>query len=364
MVSSTPSGQMLPLQLIFTGSEKSKRAIPKENSVKDLIDNGFHLTQTPTHWSTMKTMKDFVEKILVPYFLKIIDATGRNSAKDHPKAIWLIDCWAVHKSKEFRSFLKKEYPWILLLFIPPSCTSKAQPQDVSLQKPLKAYFVESFDIWATTEIQKQISSGLKPQECKLNLSLTNLKPLVCKWIYDSFIKCQSDEQNVRLGWVKPGLTQAWDTQTQTEALKEHIMGELFEDKTIYEFPTRNNEEQVDPGMHSELHNNENEQLMETNWINAVEISESVENLKDKLLSDAEMYENIETLDDEYDPDTYEDIEVLDETFTDEAGHTSFSTGYWLQTENGVCFIEENPTNTNVPYKQNPLFSQASNSGHQ
>ena len=34
------------------------------------------------------------------------------------KAIALMDCWSVHKSKEFRTWWKAKYPWLLFLFIP------------------------------------------------------------------------------------------------------------------------------------------------------------------------------------------------------------------------------------------------------
>jgi hypothetical protein len=38
-------------------------------------------------------------------------------------SIWLIDCWSVHKSKEFRTWMKKNHPNIILLFVPGGCTS-------------------------------------------------------------------------------------------------------------------------------------------------------------------------------------------------------------------------------------------------
>lgn len=153
MVSSTPSGNMLPLQLIFTGSESSTRALPDTNSVSQLIKDGWHLTQTPTHWSTMRTMKDFVKKILVPFYEFHFERL--NITLEQRKAVWILDCWAVHKSKEFRNFLSSNYPWIFLIYVPASCTGKAQPQDVSLQKPLKTYFTNCFDAWATKEIVDQ-----------------------------------------------------------------------------------------------------------------------------------------------------------------------------------------------------------------
>jgi len=41
------------------------------------------------------------------------------------RAIILLDCWPVHKSS-FKEFMAKRYPFFILLFVPASCTSKAQ----------------------------------------------------------------------------------------------------------------------------------------------------------------------------------------------------------------------------------------------
>ena len=36
----------------------------------------------------------------------------------HSKCVVLMDCWSVHKSRAFTNWLKKNYPWLLILYIP------------------------------------------------------------------------------------------------------------------------------------------------------------------------------------------------------------------------------------------------------
>ena len=43
-----------------------------------------------------------------------------------------------------RSWRKEQYPWILVLYVPPSCTSKLQPQDKFYQKPFKHATMAAF----------------------------------------------------------------------------------------------------------------------------------------------------------------------------------------------------------------------------
>ena len=58
-------------------------------------------------WSNFKTYKEFVHKILVPYYKDIV--VRMDLSKDQ-KMIWNIDCWSVHKSKAFLSWIKERIP--------------------------------------------------------------------------------------------------------------------------------------------------------------------------------------------------------------------------------------------------------------
>ena len=84
-VSSASDGILLPM--IFTG--KTKRSLPTIVDAKLCLDNEFHFTMTDNHWSNLKTYKEFVQNILVPYYRDVI--VRMDFSKDQ-KMIWIIDC--------------------------------------------------------------------------------------------------------------------------------------------------------------------------------------------------------------------------------------------------------------------------------
>ena len=132
VVASTLSKELLPLQLCFKGKDesKSKRGVPNLRRTPlgvQIEQHGWHLTQTHNHWSNQFSMRDYINKIIVPW----IDAKKRqhNCPKSH--SLCIIDCWKVHISAEFRTWMTKNHPTIHLVFVPANCTAKAQPADVA-----------------------------------------------------------------------------------------------------------------------------------------------------------------------------------------------------------------------------------------
>ena len=59
--------------------------------------------------------------------------------------ILVLDVWSVHKSEEFRLFLRTHHPRIHLVFVPANCTSKLQVADVALQRPFKHAITRRFN---------------------------------------------------------------------------------------------------------------------------------------------------------------------------------------------------------------------------
>ncbi|RDX54269.1 hypothetical protein OH76DRAFT_1330810, partial [Lentinus brumalis] len=122
MVGVSMSGEALPFQAIYSGVDV-KRSLPKKNSpgYSDAIALGFlfEVSNTKTYWSTLATMKSYVRRILVPYF-----ARQKERYPDRPdqKCIWQIDVWSVHRSDEFRTWMKITYIWIIVIFVPGGCT--------------------------------------------------------------------------------------------------------------------------------------------------------------------------------------------------------------------------------------------------
>ncbi len=136
VVSSTASGELVPLQLVFQG--KTKAIVPKDEDAKRAVAAGWHLTMSENHWSNFVTMNSFVEKVLDPWRVKKCEELGL--VPDSQKMVWLIDCWKVHISAGFREWMLDLFPLIKTMFVPANCTSKLQVADVVLQRPLKHRF--------------------------------------------------------------------------------------------------------------------------------------------------------------------------------------------------------------------------------
>ena len=129
----------------------------------------------------MSTCQEFVKTIVRPYKKQIIDQL--NMHKDS-KFIWLLDCWSVHKSKEFVVWIKEKHPTILLIFVPADYTSMYHPAYVILQRPFKHGFGKEFDIYTITMIDKQIEEK-ETKNVNLDFCKSTLKFLLYSWWFEA-----------------------------------------------------------------------------------------------------------------------------------------------------------------------------------
>lgn len=200
VVSSSFDGQLLPLQLVFGGQDKNmliKRAVPSINDphVREAVErHHFHLTQTPSHWSTLGTMQEFVEKILTPYWCA-------NKIDDNDHLIWLIDSWVVHRSQEFVRYCQR-FPWLHVVLVPANCTSVLQPADVGLQRPFKARFREEFHRHMFAQVAQRLSDGAPIKDWLMTDSIVDLKKLAVKWITVAWLAIKERSELVRSAWTR------------------------------------------------------------------------------------------------------------------------------------------------------------------
>jgi hypothetical protein len=98
------SSIVLPIQAIYAG--KTVAVLPKctpENAtawdeIKKTNAICFNWSGNNGYWSTMCTMKLYVNDILLPYFTAAKKELGLPEIQ---LCIWQIDCWLVHCFKEF-----------------------------------------------------------------------------------------------------------------------------------------------------------------------------------------------------------------------------------------------------------------------
>jgi hypothetical protein len=218
--SSAANGQVLPFQVIFQGL--TSRTLPLMNEGRQVCeDAGWHLTYTSNHWSNLDTCKAFVEKILSPYRISQIEEL--DLPKDQ-EMMWIIDCWSVHISKDFRAWMKRTSPLIHLLFVPANCTSIFQPADVILQRPFKYAFRQEFNKYTMEVIKNQLESS---SDVKVDTKMSTLKPLICQWLFTAWHHITTKLDMVEKGWKHTGLLKAFEPEFKKQAMMDNIKTPLF-----------------------------------------------------------------------------------------------------------------------------------------
>lgn len=142
------------LQVIYQG--KTAQSLPPLEKRSGVKFKGWHWTQSENHWSNLDAMKALVINIIEPYRLRKCEELGLPTTSF---LLWLIDCWSVHISKEFRKWLKDRYKYLLVIYVSPNCTPKGQPQDAGTQKPFKTGVHRSFRSWQAGRYTRCIQAG-------------------------------------------------------------------------------------------------------------------------------------------------------------------------------------------------------------
>jgi hypothetical protein len=175
------SGVLLPMQSVFMGKTDMSCPSPKAFRYEEAVALGYVTvpSKSTTYWSTLHTMQDLVNDIIAPYFAKMKIDLGLPSSQ---MSIWNIDCWSVHKSKEFLTWMKKHHPHVTVLFVPGGCTSLWQPLDVGIQRLLKLSIKRSAHRDLVDEASAQIKAGRVAHEIKIDTTLPTLRDRSIGWI--------------------------------------------------------------------------------------------------------------------------------------------------------------------------------------
>ncbi|KZT52330.1 hypothetical protein CALCODRAFT_441735, partial [Calocera cornea HHB12733] len=124
MTSLSMDGTLLPFQCIWKGEQKRSlpfRDDPRHPIMAKAREHGhiFTLSHSSTYWTNLGTFQTFVRDILVPHFHVENQLFERSK---EATCLWVIDVYSVHRGEEFRTWMTSTYPWILIHYIPASCT--------------------------------------------------------------------------------------------------------------------------------------------------------------------------------------------------------------------------------------------------
>ena len=173
------AGDFLPIQLVY--KRKTPRCLPNVESVPE----GWHLTYSPSHWSTEQAMRNYIQKIVVPYIEKMRQTS--RLADNYP-ALLLFDNFKAQCTQELLTLLDDNF--INVLLIPPNCTDRLQPMDISVNKPAKDFLRGQFKSWYAKQVCSQFRG--ESEKAPIDMRLSVVKPLGFEWmkrLYD-YIKSQ------------------------------------------------------------------------------------------------------------------------------------------------------------------------------
>ena len=140
-------GDFLPPQLIYQC--KTTHCL---SQVK--VPTDWHITYSANHWSNENTMKDYVGKIIIPYLQKKREELGL--LPDQP-ALLLFDNFKAQCTTSLLQTLDDNN--INVLLIPPNCTDRLQPLDISVNKAAKEFLRGKFQKWYAQEVCSQFQGG-------------------------------------------------------------------------------------------------------------------------------------------------------------------------------------------------------------
>lgn len=196
-VTSTAAGDILPFQCVWGG--KTANSLPSANAYRmdEALGYGFHFTcaaseKSPrSHFSTLKTMKEYIQKIIIPYVQSVIASDP--TLDDDQKAILYIDVYPVHTSEAFQTFVYEGFPNLIIIFVPANCTGKYQPADVGLQRPLKHRLKAALFDWMAGVHRQQLAAGAKPEDIKITSSLPKLRDVSVAGLVQAYEFMQSPD---------------------------------------------------------------------------------------------------------------------------------------------------------------------------
>ena len=206
------TGDFLPLQLIYKG--KTRRCHPRY-----VFPSDWHVTQSPKHWSTEKTMIDYIDMIIVPY----VEAQRDTLQNPTQAALVVMDNFRGQVTTAINDLLEAHNINVCLL--PANTTDQLQPMDIAVNKPAKDFLKQKFEHWYSDEVTKQLQgvSDVELAEIQpVDLSMAAIKELSAQWLVEMAEYIASNPQFVVNGFRRSGIPAALDG---LESEKEEDSGE-------------------------------------------------------------------------------------------------------------------------------------------
>ena len=127
------AGDFLPIQMIYKGT--TQRCVPSNID----FPKDWDISYSANHWSNESTMIAYVNNVIVPYVFK-----KRKELCLNPKypALVIFDYFKGQCMPSIFKILEDNN--IFYVLVPPNCTDRLQPLDLSVNKPAKDFMKRKF----------------------------------------------------------------------------------------------------------------------------------------------------------------------------------------------------------------------------
>ena len=191
------AGDFLPPQLIYQG--KTTRCLPKFNFPSD-----WSITYSPNHWSNEGTMEEYIRHVIFPYLSQMKEKLKLSSG--YP-ALLLYDNFKGQCTENLLKLLDANN--ISVVLIPPNCTDRLQPLDVSVNKAAKEFLRNSFQKWYASIVCSQLNGETEKKAVDLRLSV--MKPHGAKWLVELHEYLRSKPDIIINGFRETGILDCVDS---------------------------------------------------------------------------------------------------------------------------------------------------------
>ena len=185
------SGELLPLQLIYQG--KTTACLPRF-----AFPSEWNVTYTPNHWSNEQKTKEYIHKIILPY----VEAKRKAHGRPNQTALVIFDEFKGQVTDDVYNLLDDHN--IQIVKVPPNCTDRLQPMDLSINKSVKDYLRDKFQKWYSSEVEKSYHQDKSTTPVDLRMSL--MKPLGAGWLVGAYNYIKEKDSLVKNGYKSAGIT--------------------------------------------------------------------------------------------------------------------------------------------------------------
>ena len=200
----TLAGDFLPIQIIYQG--KTDRCHPEYK-----FPEKFRITHTENHWPNEEKCKEFVNKALMPYVNK-----KRQELKLQKKLEWLLiaDVFKGQYTQDVQNLVLNKREKMVL--VPNNMTNIFRPLDLTANRVCKAFVRKESQLWFSEQLKHQIQRGCAPEEVKVDVQISILKPLQAKWLTSFYNRMQNRGNVVIKGWKRAGISDFLSKERQHE----------------------------------------------------------------------------------------------------------------------------------------------------